>query len=162
MLEILMNNLLFVSVGWMLLTFLVETVLVAGNGWKVSGKTPIYLRVWEMSSSPSFCTVLWSTLCIYFIMTFCGYVLIGGSVSWGFLLIASVPPMGVFIPEMILSFMLLVAAGTFCVAFLIAFIAVKFRESESKVFKENALTNGAKEWYTQIKDKYCPVLTKED
>lgn len=154
---------MLIALGFVLFTFILETIILAANDWKVSRKTPMYKFVY--SEFPEFCKAFWMSLVMYCTMWIIATVVFamiigtGTVVFAGMMYLTKVTVAG-FAAAVILTFLL---AGIATLYFIIEIIPKNLRKLSSNTPKQqNALAKGLSNWYSQFKDKYCPILEEED
>lgn len=152
--------------GFMFVVFLLETVVLAANDWKVSRKTPVYDFVYELKNgSVSFCELFWVTFftyCILFAVTLVASVFLVGFfdiwAKWG---------TGLVLGTGLLTMVVLLFTSV-ALLFVLCIATEDWLQYKYQKFKYNSydrepsqLSKGISNWYSQVKDKFCPIVTKE-
>jgi len=157
-----MYMLLSVMAGWVLLTFVTETVVLAGRDWCVDKrKTPVYYRMFDKYEYEGFCAGFWMVLATYTLASSVLTVLLSGVAGWFMLFMFEVHGssiivgVGMIVWSIIALVLAILAAGAvlgYCIVYPIHMIWENPPE----------LVKGVSNWKNQIKDKYCPIVTKEE
>ena len=154
--------LLSIMAGWVLLTFVSETIILAGRDWCVDKrKTPVYYRMFDKYEYEGFCAGFWMVLATYTLASSVLTVLLSGAAGWLMVFMFEVPgsniivAVGMIVWGLIGVFLAMLAAGVVlgcCIFYPIHVISEDPPE----------LVKGVSNWKNQIKDKYCPIVTKEE
>ena len=151
------------AIGFAFCVFIFETIVLAGNDWKVSRKTPVYNYTYKRHYS--FCNSFWSTLVFYVYGTVIAFVASGALIGWcSFLFDFGTTPtiatgLGMFLTT-IAFFIACIFLVVFAFGIVVILPIVKLIEKSEQ--SNNQFTKGVSNWYSQIKDKYCPIITKEN
>lgn len=139
-------------------TFVLEMIILASRDWKVSRRTPTAKLAYS-GGERSFCDVFWASAMIYFAGT--AIALIIGAYLSGFLSLVlgmGGETEGIFIA--ITGVMVIVAIFFYLVEVLPGQIRRAARSSDTS--SKTSIARGVSNWYTQVKEKFCPVIGKEE
>lgn len=156
-----MYVLLSIMAGWVLLTFVSETIVLAGRDWCVDKrKTPVYYRMFDKYEYEGFCTGFWMVLLVYIGLAVTLTLGFAGASGWVYDLVYGTPPSSVIVA---IGMAIWLLSGIACSATLGFVLIVGAIVYPIHVISENPpeLVKGVSNWKNQIKDKYCPIVTKD-
>lgn len=151
---------MLIALGFVLFTFILETIILAANDWKVSRKTPVYRWVYGRTSNPEFCSMFWVVLEKYLLGVV--VVLIAISTAVGWVLVIYGATITNFIVALGWSFgnVVLFLVGVFII---FGVMGISLEAAVDKVRQSDVtFTKGLSNWYSQFKDKYCPILEEDN
>ena len=158
-----MGDYILIGVGaFTLLTFIMETVVLAGNDWQVEKrKTPIYyLRYDQYTSNGEFCSGFWVVLMAYILGLVLSAVVIHGIPTLIGAFIFGVGSGLVSTACAVLLGIVLVSAAIVMLAATLMYLVIMC--SDQVTNSKSATIQGAINWYNQLKEKYCPTITKKE
>ena len=151
---------ILIALGFVLFTFILETVILAANDWKVCGKTPVYYWVYSRTNNPEFCSMFWQVLGTYLLGAIVVFITISTVVGWVSVIYGVRPSNIITALGMMLGTGVLFLFGVFII---LGVVGVSLEAAVDKVRQSDVtFTKGITNWYSQFKDKYCPILEEDD
>ena len=158
-----MGDYILIGVGaFTLLTFIMETVVLAGNDWQAEKrKTPIYyLRHDQYTRNGEFCSGFWVVLMAYILGLVLSTVVIHGTPTLIGAFIFGVGSGLVSTACAVLLGTVLVTAAIGMLAAILMYLVMMCGEQITN--SKSATIQGAVNWYDQLKERYCPTITKKE
>lgn len=144
-------------IGFLVGTFILETIILAANDWTVSRSTPVYNFVYTHTHvANGFCSLFWATLLWYFVMGalafFTGVFLTGFFDMWVYWQTGDAMGLG--------------WATLYTITVVSAIVGMSWVNDKWERFNQKSneikLAKGISNWCIQVRDKFCPIVTKEE